>query len=276
MAQTALLPKPTPPKARSVEDRFTLRPLVLAETRTRTGRRPGSVAFSLFVHLALAIALIVVPLFLDESLPAPDAMIRAFFVQPVELAPPPPPPPPPPAAATRRQVQRAQAAPRPVAEKAPPRFVAPIEVPEDLPPEEGLSLDMLLGGVEGGVEGGVPGGVVGGIVGGLPEAPPPPPPPKVVRIGGALQAPALLQRVEPEYPLLARQARLTGVVVVEAQVDPQGKVASVRTLRGSPLLARSAEKAVREWVYKPLLLNGIPTPFIVSVTVTFNLEQVRR
>jgi periplasmic protein TonB len=276
MAQTAPLPELTPPKPRSVEDRFTLRPLVLADSRIRTARRPGSVAFSLFVHLVLAIALIVVPLFLDESLPAPDAMIRAFFVQPVELAPPPPPPPPPPAAVTRRQVRRAQAAPRPELEKEPPRFVAPIEVPEDLPPEEGLSLDMLLGGVEGGVEGGVPGGVVGGIVGGLPEAPPPPPPPKIVRVGGALQAPALLKRVEPEYPLLALQARLKGIVVVEAQVDPHGRVASVRSLRGSPLLAEAAVKAVREWVYKPLLLNGIPTPFLVTVTVTFNLEQARR
>jgi len=275
MAQTAPLPKPTPPRPRSVEDRFTLRPLVLADSRARTGRRPGSVAFSLFVHLVLAIALIVVPLFLDESLPAPDAMIRAFFMQPVELAPPPPPPPPRPAAATRRQVRRAQAAPRPVPEKKPPQFVAPIEVPEDLPPEEGLSLDMLFGGVEGGVEGGVPGGVVGGIVGGLPEAPPPPPP-EVVRIGGALQAPELLRQVEPEYPLLARQARLKGIVIVEAHVDPQGRVASVRSLRGSPLLTDAAVKAVREWVYKPLLLNGIPTPFIVTVTVTFNLEQARR
>jgi protein TonB len=251
-----------------------LRPLVLAETRTRTARGPGSVACSLLVHLVLAIVLIVVPLFLDESLPAPDAAIRAFFVQPVEPAPPPPPPPPPPAAA-RRQVRRAQAAPRPAPEQKAPEFVAPIEVPEDLPPEEGLSLDLLLGGVEGGVEGGVPGGVVGGIVGGLPAAPPPPPQ-KVVRVGGALQAPELIKRVEPDYPLLARQARLTGLVIVEAMVDPQGRVSSVRPLRGSPLLVDAAVEAVRQWVYRPLLLNGIPTPFLVTVSVTFNLQQLRR
>lgn len=137
-----------------------------------------------------------------------------------------------------------------------------------------VSFDLgIEGGVLGGVEGGVPGGVLGGIVGGLPQTLEAPPPPKVVRVGGSITAPKLVKRVQPEYPQLAAQARLTGLVIIEALVDTHGAVKSVKVLRGAPLFDEPALAAVRQWRYQPLLLNGQPTDFIVVVTVMFNLKS---
>jgi protein TonB len=143
-------------------------------------------------------------------------------------------------------------------------------VPEEIPLEEGLMPILGGEGIEGGVDGGVPGGVIGGIVGGLPEAPPPPK--RVVRVGGSINPPALLRRVEPVYPSIAEQARIKGIVILEAHVDESGRVRDVRILRGIPLLNEAAVTAVQQWRYKPLLLNGIPTEFLLSVTVQFELS----
>jgi protein TonB len=144
-------------------------------------------------------------------------------------------------------------------------------VPAELPPaEEGLEL-----GFEGGVPGGVEGGVLGGIVGGILPAPQPTPTPvapRVVRIGGQLVAPALVRKVAPQYPELARSARVQGIVILEAQVGTRGRVKTVSVLRGHPLLDESAVEAVKQWRYRPLLLNGVPTEFILTVTITFGLR----
>jgi protein TonB len=121
------------------------------------------------------------------------------------------------------------------------------------------------------------GGVVGGLISELPPppAPPPPSPPPVargpVRIGGELKAPALIERVEPEYPPLAVRAQVHGVVILEAVVDRQGRVEDVRVLRSIPLLDKAAIAAVRQWRYSPLLLNGTPERFVLTVTVSFSL-----
>jgi protein TonB len=227
-------------------------------------RRGATVGVSLAIHATLVFAALVVPLFWDSILPAPTDAVRAFFVAPPDVAPPPPPPPPPAAAASVTKVVP-QAAPA-----DPAKFVAPLEVPSVLPRDEGLSLGVE-GGVPGGVEGGVPGGVVGGVVGGLPDAPPPAV--KVVRVGGNVVAPKLVHSVKPEYPELARLSRARGLVILEARVDVRGVVKSVHVLRSSPLFDEAALGAVRQWRYQPLLLNGEPTEFILSVTVMFNLTM---
>ena len=150
-------------------------------------------------------------------------------------------------------------------------FVAPVEVPQEIRPEEGLDLGVE-GGVAGGVEGGVPGGVVGGVVGGLPDAPPPPPQSAAVRVGGQIKEPKKLKNVSPVYPDIAKQARVQGVVILECTISPQGKVSDVKVLRGIPLLDQSAIEAVKQWVYTPTLLNGVPVPVIMTVTVNFKLS----
>jgi protein TonB len=221
---------------------------------------------SLVVHTVLIAAIIVVPIILDDFLPEPDRTVRAFFVSPTGIAPPPPPPPPP--AAGARSVKRAPAVPRPA--DAAPKFVAPVEIPDEIVPEAGIDLGVE-GGVPGGVEGGVPGGVVGGIVGGLPlevkeEA-------KYVRVGGNIKAPKLIRQVNPEYPMLAQQARVQGFVILEARVGVDGAVQSARVIRSIPLLDEAAMAAVQQWRYQPLLLNGQPMPFVLTVTVVFKISQ---
>jgi protein TonB len=160
----------------------------------------------------------------------------------------------------------------PQATPPPSAFIAPIEVPDQIKPEAAtLDLGGVEGGVPGGVEGGVPGGVVGGVVGGLPAAPPPPP--KVVRIGGKVVAPKLVHRVEPKYPELAVQARAQAIMILEAHVGTDGHVKDVTILRGQPLFDEAALSAVKQWRYQPLLLNGVPTEFVLTVTLVFKIER---
>ena len=247
--------------------------LVLTEPESLAKGHSATVAVSMVLHSVLIAAMVLIPVLIDQSLPAPGEGVHAFFVPPAAVAPPPPPPPPP--AAGARVPRRAPAAPRPA---EPPKFVAPIDAPAATDPKEGLDLGLeggvpggVVGGVEGGVEGGVPGGVVGGLIGGLPaEAPPP----TVVRIGGSIVAPKLVRQVKPAYPSVATQARVRGLVILEAQVDVHGAVKSLKVLRGPPLLEEAAMEAVRQWRYQPLLLNGEPREFILTVTVVFNLAPV--
>ncbi|NOT26858.1 MAG: energy transducer TonB, partial [Acidobacteria bacterium] len=76
----------------------------------------------------------------------------------------------------------------------------------------------------------------------------------------------------PVYPDLAVRAAVEGVVILEAIVNREGRVEDVKVIRPIELLNRAAMNAVRQWRYEPLLINGEPAPFIVTVTVTFKLE----
>jgi len=218
---------------------------------------------SIVLHLVIILVIVVVPILTSEEMPEPTAAVRAFFVEPAP-APPPPPPPPPPA-----PKQQEAPKPTPVKQTEEPKFVAPVAVPEKVKPEEGMDLGVE-GGMEGGVEGGVPGGVVGGVVGGLPDAPPPVQ--QAVRVGGHIKEPKKLKNIGPVYPDIAKQARVQGIVILEATISPQGKVSDVKVLRGNPLLDPAAIEAVRQWVYTPTLLNGVPVPVIMTVTVNFTLH----
>src|SRR5574340_1417383 len=175
--------------------------LVLSEPEKQTGRKSTMFFVSAGIHGALVVGILILPLLFYSSLPNQE-VLKAFFVAPLEITAPAPPPPPPPAGA-----QTVVKAPPKVNMSQPQGFVAPIDVPNAIKPEEGLDLGVE-GGVPGGVEGGVPGGVVGGVVGGLPSEAPPPPA-KVVRIGGQLAAPKIIRRVEPVYPDLAKASRVS-------------------------------------------------------------------
>ena len=239
---------------------------LLSDVRRRRG--PVGTLASLLAHAALVAAVIAVPLLMETSLPEPGGgAVQAFFAAPLELAPPPPPPPPPPAPV------RVETVPKIRAPEVTPTsgLVAPIVIPSEIIPEEGLGFGVE-GGVPGGVEGGVPGGVVGGIIGGLPEieAPPPPPP---VRVGGNIREPTKIKADPPVYPPAAVAARIEGVVIVECLISPQGRVREVKVLRGVPFLEEAAVDAVRQWVYTPTLMDGIPVPVLMTVTVRFDLTR---
>jgi protein TonB len=103
-----------------------------------------------------------------------------------------------------------------------------------------------------------------------PEAPPEPTQP--VRVGGNIKEPRKTKNVSPVYPPMARQARVQGVVILECRISPEGRISEVKILRGIPLLDGAAVDAVKQWEYEPTLLNGVPVPVIMTVTVNFKLS----
>jgi protein TonB len=217
--------------------------------------------------LAVTTILVLPARFVAERIPEIPTMM-AFVAPPP--APPAPPPPPVSRPAPAKPVAQTVLAPSTSA------LVAPVEAPKTIEPEP-AGPEYLDEGVPGGVEGGVPGGIVGGVLGGLPEPPPPPPPPAPprgpVRVGGQIQAPTLIHRVEPYYPPTAVDARLQGVVILEAIVDRDGSVAEVKVLRSvNPLLDREAVLAVKQWRYSPLVLNGLRERFVLTVMLSFSIE----
>jgi TonB family protein len=143
--------------------------------------------------------------------------------------------------------------------------------------KEGVSTGVG-GGVAAGVEGGVTGGVQGGVAGGVPgvgmnaeelkqfEG-------DAIRAVGEIQPPKLIKQVNPVYPEIARQARVEGVVIVEAKVDEQGNVINARILRSIPLLDQAAIEAVKQWKYEPLIIDGKPRKVIFTATVRFLLDE---
>jgi len=218
---------------------------------------------SVLLHAVLVVALLVVPLLRDDALPEPTSdVLRAFFVAPSVPAPPPPPPPPP------ASVQRAANTPAPRREDAPSSLIAPVEIPDVI--QETSDLDLgVEGGVAGGVEGGVAGGVVGGVVGGLLDQAPAT---KPMRVGGEIREPQKLVHVNPAYPEMARAARVSGTVVIDCLIDPQGRVAEAHVVRSTPLLDQAALTAVKKWRYTPTLYGGIPVPVLMTVTVRFQIS----
>jgi len=265
----------------------------------RTKKRAVSLPVSIGIHVAVLTAVILVPILLSgRELPEPAlGAVSAFFVEP---APPPPPPPPPPPAAAK---PKAEVTPPKVVQPKPtpveqPKFTAPIETPKEAPKTQVADFGVdggvdegVAGGVKGGTVGGVEGGTVGGVQGGTlggtpgggmggigdaPAPPAPPPPPKAptapVRVGGKISEPRKTRNIAPQYPEMAKRARVQGTVILEATISPQGRVSEVKVLRGIPMLDEAAMSAVRQWTYSPTLLNGVPVPVIMSVTVNFRLD----
>jgi TonB family protein len=107
------------------------------------------------------------------------------------------------------------------------------------------------------------GGVVGGVAGG------------VVKAGGGakVKPPKLVTEVQPVYPEVARQARVEGLVILEATTDSYGRVVEAKVLRGVPLLDQAAIDAVKQWVYEPMVIDGKPRPVVFTVTMRFQLDD---
>jgi protein TonB len=207
-----------------------------------------------------------IPLLNYYELPATELM--GFLV-----APPPPPPPAPPPIVTRKLIPE-QFNPMATPVAIPDRVAI---IQDEAPPA--ASIAGVVGGIAGGAVGGGLGGVIGGIISSTPlVAPPPPPvkkapppPPKRIRVGGAVQKANLIRQVRPVYPPLARQARIQGTVKLTAIIAKNGAIEKLEVLSGHPLLIPSALQAVKQWRYKPTLLNGQPVEVVTQVDVNFTL-----
>jgi TonB family protein len=104
---------------------------------------------------------------------------------------------------------------------------------------------------------------------GQPSPPPPPAPPQRIRVGGNVQAASLLSQVQPVYPAVAKTARIQGVVLLEAEISEEGTVDTLKVISGHPLLIQAAIDAVKQWRYKPTMINGEPVPVVTTITVNF-------
>jgi periplasmic protein TonB len=94
-----------------------------------------------------------------------------------------------------------------------------------------------------------------------------------VRLGGDVQAAKIIRRVMPVYPQLARAARVQGTVQLVGMIAKDGTIVKLQVISGHPLLIAAAVEAVRQWVYRPTLLNGEPVEVIAPIEVHFTLAQ---
>ncbi len=90
-----------------------------------------------------------------------------------------------------------------------------------------------------------------------------------VRVGGQIMPPRKIKDVTPVYPEIARSTRVSGAVTIEATIGPDGKVIDAKVVHSVPLLDQAALDAVKQWEYLPTLLNGVPVPILMTVTVNF-------
>ena len=90
-----------------------------------------------------------------------------------------------------------------------------------------------------------------------------------LRIGGQIKPPHKTKDVKPVYPAIAQSARVAGAVTIEATIGPDGKVMDAKVVRSIPLLDQAALDAVLQWEYTPTLLNGVPVPVLMNITINF-------
>jgi protein TonB len=227
--------------------------------KTKRGR---TTLVSFILEAIVVVILILIPLMFTEALP--KGQLMTFLVAP----PPPPPPPPPPAAvkivkAVETDIVNNQLrTPTKI-----PKQVKIIQEEEAPPPSAGV-----VGGVPGGVPGGAANGVIGGIISSTPVAVP-----KVavqrVRVSQGVTQGLKVHDVTPQYPQMAKIARVQGPVVLAAVIGKDGTIQNLRVVStASPLLNQAALEAVKQWRYRPYILNGEPVEVDTTITVNFTLS----
>ena len=227
--------------------------------KTSRGR---TTTFSFVLEAIIIGVMVLIPLIFTEALPKAQLMMSL-------VAPPPPPPPPPPPAAVRvvKQVQTDIVNGQLRTPTKIPKKVEIIKEEEAPPPSMGV-----VGGVPGGVPGGQMNGVIGGIISNAPMAVPKVATPQRVRVSAGVTQGMVLHKVQPSYPPLARTARVQGSVILAAVIGKDGTIQNLHVISGHPLLTQAALDAVRQWRYRPYILNGEPVEVDTQVTVNFTLS----
>jgi periplasmic protein TonB len=234
--------------------------LIESGGKLKTAR--GKTAFFSFGLQAVIVGVMVlIPLLFTEALPKAQLMMAL-------VAPHPPPPPPPPPAAVKvvKQIQTDIVNGQLRTPTKIPKKVELIKEEEAPPPMTGV-----VGGVPGGVPGGSMNGVMGGIIGNTPMAVP-----KIavqrVRVSQGVTAGLVIHKVQPNYPPLAKTARVQGTVQLAAIIGKDGTIQNLHVISGHPLLTQAALDAVKQWRYKPYVLNGEPVEVDTTIQVNFTLS----
>ena len=263
------------PVVSAARDRELFEDILLDSSAAQRKRRTWPTLISFVLQLSLIGLLLLLPLWFTDVLPKQQLLVL--------LEAPPPPPPPPPAAASTPPTPKVVKVPSNIANgrlRAPSKIPAKVQmIKEDDAPPPVATTGGVVGGVPGGILGGQLDGVIGGIISSsssLVSAPPlskPVPAVQRVRISQGVTQGLLIYRIEPTYPPLAQQARIQGVVVMTALIDKGGNIQRLQVVSGHPLLAPAAIEAVKQWRYKPFVLNGQPLEVETTVTVNFHLRS---
>jgi protein TonB len=251
------------------------------EAHGRTAR-PCTFMVSIAGQLGVIGLSILIPLVFVEAIPQAQWLVQHI---PLLL---------PPGLDVRTEVQLQPSGRQPVVRNnvAPAKLYEPVRYPPRpailVDPDEAPGAGPASGDRNGVPYGlGDPQGALSDVIAGVLRTPvpaPPPPvvetpaapvaePPRLFRIGGNVQAPKPLQTPPPEYPAVARQARIQGVVHLEAIIAADGAIRSVRLVEGPALLVQAAIRAVRSWRYTRPTLNGDPIEILMNVEVKFQLNR---
>jgi len=240
---------------------------VFESARRRASRNPLTMAYSVLLHVAAMGVLILVSLLQMQAVPIPqlDTLLRPpHFVKTEEIP-----------------VITDMPAPRGLTPSA-DAIIAPTVIPSEIAriveAPAAVSLDVPQSGRGASIQS------IFTEALNKPEAtlplPPKPaePEPAVIpndqpiRISEGIQQGNVIRRIVPSYPPLALQARVQGVVVLEAVINKEGTIDSLRVVSGHPLLTRAAIEAVQQWTYRPTLLNGEPVAVVTTITVNFSFR----
>jgi protein TonB len=222
-------------------------------------KRGATTTVSYLVQIGIIGFMVLIPLLFTEALPNMQLSMAL-------VAPPPPPPPPPPAEV--RIVKQVQTDIVNGQLRTPTKIPKKVEMikEEEAPPPMTAG---VVGGVPGGVPGGSMSGVMGGIIGGSALIP------KVavqrIRVSSGVTQGMVVKRVEPTYPAIAKTARVQGTVILAAVIGKDGTIQNLHVVSGHPLLQGAAMEAVKQWRYKPYILNGEPVEVDTQVEVHFTL-----
>jgi protein TonB len=219
---------------------------------------------SLALHLVVIAVVLIVPLLADDVLPRTD-MGRVQFVSPAFTPPSPP-------AAAPPQVRPVTNVSHDAAPVVPPDHIRDPEPPQPTNVAQGsFTLDATAPNQGFGPDIGI--ALNNATPAPPPVVTPPPVPQGPVRAGGLIRQPVRTHYVAPVYPSIAQSARVEGQVQIEAIIGTDGVVQQARVVSGSPLLSDAALSAVRQWRYTPTTLNNQPVAVIMTVVVTFTLQQ---
>jgi protein TonB len=216
---------------------------------------------SISVHVLVVIAVLIVPLTAEVDWPAPAPLHRLMVATKVVPVP--------------DSVTPILPTTRPV--PVSPTVIAAntLEPPRDVPtPPVGPVFPNLPTAGTGAIDPnllGPPGDSVP-----APPTPPRPEPkaaPSVFRVGQGVREPRRIAGAPPEYPAIARSARIQGVVILEAVINERGTIERIKVLKSEPLLDAAAIAAVKDWRYTPTLLNGVPVSVLMTITINFTLQN---
>ena len=223
-------------------------------------RNPWAAVGSVTLLSLLLLALVVIPLFHTDTLPTRETLTMLYV--------------PPLAAASNVTTFRA---PTYTYTSKSISIPTAMHMTQETPPPPVDTTSGVVGGVPGGLVGGIPGGVLSEVLNGTHSAPvlakTAAPAPKRVRVPARLAEANLVYDIAPKYPPEAGRAQIEGTVVLLAVIGKDGTVEDVRVKSGLSVLAQAAIEAVKQWRYRPYLMNGEPVEVDSQITINFTLSR---